>query len=88
MKKNKFDLSEPDLDPELQWAKEKIAKGDKRFILPALANYLSIDPDLPEWLHEAFFDAYNKGHSYKIRSWDEVFGAPVQSGVQPRNPAP
>jgi hypothetical protein len=80
-KTSNFDLSEPELTHELQWAKEKIAKGDKRYILYALSFYLMHDPYVPEWLHDAFFDAYNKGRGYEIRSWDDVFGKPMEKGV-------
>src|SRR4029079_17474003 len=54
-------------------------KGDKAALLRALNMCLAVKMEVPEWACMAFLDAF---HSHP-KTWDDVFGRPLQKGAQP-----
>jgi hypothetical protein len=66
---------------EVDLAKAEFEKGDKRFLLIGLFWFIFQNPSVPDWLEEAFVDAFEKGRGYEIKSWDEVFGKPQKKGA-------
>jgi hypothetical protein len=69
----------------LEQARVLYEQGDKGQILPWLDWCLSQDVQVPQWLKEAFCEAYNARRDYSIKSWDDVFGPPVPKGARPEN---
>jgi hypothetical protein len=61
--------------------KQRYENGDKTVILVAIQQCLLMKRPLPEWLCEAFLQAYDTATGYEIRSWDEAFGAPHPKGT-------
>jgi hypothetical protein len=53
-------------------------KGDKAALLRTINMCLAVKMEVPKWACVAFLDAF---HSHP-RTWDDVFGPPVQKGAQ------
>jgi hypothetical protein len=65
----------------LETARQRFAEGDKTALLAAMHQCLLLNKPVPEWLRLAFVEAYQEATGFNIRSWDEVFGKPVESGA-------
>jgi hypothetical protein len=54
--------------------------GDKAALPYCLNECMINNLPIPPWLATAFREACRKVSSYEVKSWDEVFGAPVLKG--------
>ena len=60
--------------------RERLESGDKSQLLYCLNHCVTNDLSIPEWLGKALADAFHAVHTYKVRSWDDVFGKPLAKG--------
>jgi hypothetical protein len=68
----------------LEIAKQKFGEGNPAIILMAMHECLLLDRPIPEWLRQAFIEAYQSATAFEIRSWDEAFGRPPAKGTHPK----
>jgi hypothetical protein len=76
--------------PYSQWAalhtlddlERRFSAGEKYALLQAVRKCANHDLPMPEWLSAAFIKAFDQVHTYRAKSWDEVFGTPIPKGVQ------
>jgi hypothetical protein len=65
---------------QLERARLRYAQGKKSELLYWLHYCVMNNREIPAWIKEGLFKALEAAHSYKIRSWNEVFGPPVPKG--------
>jgi hypothetical protein len=65
---------------DLERCKELFEKGDRSQILSCLDHCLMDDLPIPDWLARAFVAACDDVRTYKVKSWDDVFGRPLPKG--------
>jgi hypothetical protein len=70
---------------QLEQARLRYAQGKKSELLYWLHYCVMNDREIPAWIKEGLFKALEAAHSYKIRSWNEVFGPPVPKGRRLKN---
>ena len=58
-------------------------QGDRTQILYCLYSCFVAGVPTPPWLEEAFTDAYRGVFQFKIKSWDDVFGRPLNKSTRP-----
>jgi hypothetical protein len=54
--------------------------GDKSQILSCLHLCLEVGYWPPDWLREAFDEAFHEVSQYRVKSWDDVFGRQLEKG--------
>jgi hypothetical protein len=57
--------------------KREFEAGNKSALLDGLYACLELKRPIPKWLQVAFLNAFEAVERLEIRSWDEVFDAPV-----------
>lgn len=62
--------------------RERYEAGHKSELLYCLHYCVVNGVPIPDWLKQAFERAYDDVHTYKVKSWDDVFGRPLKKGRQ------
>src|SRR5262245_653541 len=66
----------------LERGRLRYEQGDKRELLYWLGWCVINNRQIPSWIRQALQEALHAASSYRIRSWDEVFGPPVPKGTK------
>ena len=66
----------------LEYAKRQFDGGDRSGVLASmyLCMFMKVPP--PEWLRDAFIEAYESVASFEAKSWDDAFGKPHPKGAR------
>lgn len=72
----------PDFSEDDQRQCDAFENGDKGALLHTLCSCFQTDRMVPEWARQKFVEAMLLNYQYAIRSWDEVFGPPVDKGTR------
>jgi hypothetical protein len=64
-----------------QGAREAFDQGNKDALLHFISFCFLQRRDVPEWAQEKFRDAVARAKDFEIKSWDEVFGRPLEKGA-------
>jgi hypothetical protein len=65
-----------------QSALEALERGDQCALLYFMRFCFDQGRDVPAWAKERFSSAVERALDYEIKSWSEVFGAPLEKGGQ------
>jgi hypothetical protein len=55
--------------------------GKPRALMEALLKCSLLKLPMPDWVAEAYQDAYKKVTTYEVKSWDDAFGKPHPKGT-------
>jgi hypothetical protein len=55
--------------------------GEPRALMEALLKCSLLKQPMPDWVAEAYQEAYKKVTTYEVRSWDDAFGQPHAKGT-------
>lgn len=75
--------------PVYQWAslhrleglRQLFASGEGYALMLAIVICARHDLVMPKWVARAYTDAFDKVNGYRVRSWDEAFGARTKKGA-------
>ena len=70
---------------QLEQARLRYEQGKKSELLYWLRDCVMNNREVPDWIKKALCKALDDAHTYKIKSWNEVFGPPVPKGKHLKN---
>ena len=60
----------------------KASGKEAREALNCISDCFLINNPIPEWAQKALINAVARVNSFQVKSWDEVFGRPLEKGKQ------
>ena len=73
-------MSHDDYHRFLEKGRKLYEAGDKGALLYYLDFCIRCHVPIPDWLRQAFLDARDAVETFKVKSWDDVFGKPLKKG--------
>ena len=71
-----------DADFQFELAREALSAREIAPLLNVISNCFLNNNSVPVWAQKALINAISKAKTYQIKSWDEVFGRPLEKGKQ------
>ncbi len=67
---------------KLETLRKKYDQGDKFSLMLAIRICACNGLIMPSWIVKSYIGAFDKVLNYRSKSWDEVFGSPINKGSQ------